>query len=476
MTVLRLRSAAALTVAALAAGCGSLAPEYERPALPVPATVGAAEAGGAGAVDAIDWRRYYTDARLQALIAQGLAANRDLRVAVLNIEAAQAQYRIQRADRLPTVNAALSGVSEPGTNGNQSTVYTVGLAVSGYELDLFGRVRNLSDAALARYLATAEARKAAQLSLIASIAQVYYSRIADDEYVRLAEETLRTRESSLSLMQLRFDNGVSSELDVRAAQSLVESARTALAQYIAQRRSDDEALALLIGGPLPSTLPAPGELATAQPGVVLPAGLPSELLLRRPDIRQAEQTLVAANANIGAARAALLPRISLTGSAGFASTQFSELFTSGRFAWTASPSITLPIFDSGRNEANVEVAKVQQRIAIAQYESAVQAAFRDVAVALSTRQSVVDQLRSQQALADSEEARLRLTDMRFKAGVASTLELLDAQRSSFSARLGVVQTRLAQAQNWATLYKAMGGGWTDEPATAELNNRSTAQR
>ena len=451
--------AAALSLSA----CISLAPDYHRPQAPVAASFpGSAAADAAGkAAAATAWQDFFSDARLRQLIEIALANNRDLRLAVLNIEQARAQFQIRRADQLPTVSAGLSGNRQPGTTGGISSVYSAGLLVTAYELDFFGRVRSLTEAAQAQYFATEEARKNVQISLIASVANAYLSLLADEELLALTKKTLAGREESYKLIKLKFDNGAASELDLRQAESLVEVARATLAQQQRQRALDENALVLLIGQPLPAPLPEGVTLASTTMGPELPAGLPSDLLQNRPDIRQAELQLIAANANIGAARAAFFPRISLTGSAGSASTELGGLFKNGSFVWTFAPQALLTIFDAGRNQAGLEGARAGRDVAVAQYEKSIQIAFREVADALAGRATFGDQLRAQQAQAEAEGVRFKLSELRYQNGVASYLDLLDAQRSLFAAQQAEVQTRLAMMQNRVGLYKVLGGGWSE---------------
>ncbi|KQP21675.1 efflux transporter outer membrane subunit [Pseudorhodoferax sp. Leaf267] len=460
---------AALAAAALLAGC-SFIPTYERPAAPVATQfpdAGAAPAAGTQAAADLPWQSFISDARLRSLVELALANNRDLRVAVLNIEQARAQYRIQRADRYPSVGAGISGSRTPQPGGETLTVYQAGLTVSSWEIDFFGRIASLSEVALAQYLATEEGRKATQISLVASVANAYLSLLADDELLELTRQTLATREESIKLSKLRLDSGVASELDFRQAQSLLEAARATLAQVQRQRALDLNLLTLLVGQPdwaqQVGTPPATTRLENAVLMAELPTGLPSDVLVARPDIRQAEQLLIASNANIGAARAAFFPRISLTAGFGTASTQLSGLFESGSFGWTVAPQLLLPIFDAGRNQAGLDAAKVGRDIAVAQYERAIQTAFREVADALAGRATLGEQLRAQQAQVEAESARFKLSDLRYRNGVASYLDLLDAQRSLFTTQQAVVQTRLAQLQNQVTLYKTLGGGWTAQP-------------
>lgn len=462
-----MKTAAAAAVLAMLGACASMAPSYERPAVPVaaayPAVGASAPAAGTTPAPEIAWQSYFADARLRQLIEISLKNNRDLRVAVLNIEQARATYGVRRADRFPTVNA---GMTAQRQNSGVESLYTVGLQVSAYELDLFGRVRSLSDAALAQYFGTEEARKSVQMSLIASVANAYYTLLADDLLLKVTQQTLETREESFKLTKLKFEGGAASELDFRQGESLLESARVALAQQTRQRALDQNALVLLLGQGIPDGLPAGLELTGQGLVADLPAGVPSEVLAQRPDVRQAEQALIAANANIGAARAAFFPRISLTASAGTASTELSGLFKSGSGAWSFAPTIVLPIFDAGRNKANLDVAKVNREIAVAQYEKSVQTAFREVADALAGRATLDEQARAQAAVTRAEETRFKLADLRYRNGAASYLDVLDAQRSLFTAQQAVVQVQAAQVQNLVTLYKALGGGWT-EPAEAK---------
>jgi len=463
-----------LALALVLAGCVNLAPKYERPAAPVaaafPTVAGTVSSGNPVASEApaaIAWQHFFTDPRLQQLISLALANNRDLRVAVLNIEAARAQYQIQHSNQFPAINAGISGQRQTtGKDQPISSIYQAGLSVSAFELDFFSRVKNLSDAALAQFLATEEARKTAQISLIAQVANTYLTYLADEELLALVQQTLKTREESLRLTNLRFENGVSSKLDQQQAVSLVEQARTTLAQAQRQRAQDLNLLTLLIGQPIPDALPAGATLATTNlPD--LPAGMPSDLLAVRPDIRAAEQQLVAANANIGAARANYFPRITLTGTAGSASPQLSGLFKSGTFGWTFAPQAILPLFDFGRTRAGVEGARAQRDIAVAQYERSIQTAFREVADALAGQATYSEQLRAQQAVAAAETDRFNLSDLRYRNGTASYLDLLDAQRSLFTAQQQAIQANLQRLQNQVTLYRVLGGGWSEPgPATA----------
>ncbi len=485
----------AIALASLLAAC-SFVPTYERPAAPVatqwPDTAGAAVTEGTAAAD-LPWQEFVHDVRLRELIGLALVNNRDLRVAVQNIEQARAQYQIQRADMFPTVAAALTGTrSAPNANAGSdgpsvSSVYTLGVGITSWELDFFGRVAALKDVALSQYLATEESRKAAQISLIASISSTWLSLQTDTELLGLAERTLATREQSLRLTKLRFDNGASSALDMRQAESLAAAAQAAQAQQLQLRAQDINLLTLLVGQPLPAHLippvpqvsvaPASNDSTQPTPPVApagqlstfteVPAGLPSDLLLRRPDIRAAEQQLIAANANIGAARANFFPRITLTASAGRASTTLDGLVGSGGSgAWSFGPSVTLPIFDMGRNQAGLDAARAGREIAVAQYEKAIQSAFREAADALAGRATLGAQLSALEAQATAERDRFRLADLRYRNGIASYLDLLDAQRSLFATEQALAQMRLAQRANEVQLYKALGGGWTESTDAA----------
>jgi NodT family efflux transporter outer membrane factor (OMF) lipoprotein len=450
---------ASVSIAALA-GC-SMIPTYHRPEAPVPGNWLYDSAAQGTPAAALNWQDFFAQQQLRELIATALRNNRDLRVAVLNIEQARAQYDIRKADRYPSIGAGVSASRAPAQGtGKETSTYSVGLALSAWEIDFFGRIASLSEAALAQYLATEEGRKAAQISLVASVANTWLSLVADHELLAVTRQTLQSREESLRLTKLRLDNGVSSELDFRQAQSLAESARVALAQQQRQLALDANALGLLIGQPAsPDVAGNVGIAALTLPDV--PAGLPSEVLARRPDVQQAEQQLVAANANIGAARAAFFPRITLTASAGTASSALSGLFKGGSWGYTVAPQLLQPIFDAGRNAAGLRSAEVGRDIAVAQYERAIQSAFREVSDALAGRATLADQVRAQDSVTEAETVRLRLSTLRYENGVASYLELLDAQRSLFTARQQQVQTRLQLLQNQVLLYRSLGGGWSD---------------
>ena len=461
------RTSTAAAVLLLAA-CSSLTPDYQRPAAPVPAQFpGIAQTQPAAAAAAkpaasTPWQEFFADTRLQALIRTALEKNRDLRVALRNVEQARVVVNIRDADRSPNVSAGVGLTRQVNSNGSVGSTYTAGLTIPAslaFEVDLFNRLHSLSNAAFAQYLASSEASKAAQISLIGAVANTYFALQADAALLDLVQQTLKTREESLRLVQLRFDQGASSQLDLNLARSLLEAARVALAQTTRQRMQDENALNLLLGQSAPKDLLAALELdALKLPE--LPAGLPSEVLLQRPDVAQAEQQLLAAHANIGAARAAFFPKLLITASVGSVSSDFAELFKDGTFAWSIAPQLLLPLFDAGRNQANLANAKAAREVAVAQYEKAIQVAFREVADVLAARSTLADQRTAQQAQTKAETERARLVDLRFKNGASSYLEVLDAQRSLFAVQQALVQISAQVLQNQAMLYRVLGGGWT----------------
>jgi multidrug efflux system outer membrane protein len=466
-----------LTLSLLAAGVMTgctLAPTYHRPDAPV-ATTYPAEAK-AGDATAIGWRDLFTDPRLQVLIATALENNRDLRVAALNVEATRAQYQIQRADQLPNLNATATAtrgrtpaILSPTGQSFVGNEYQVGLAVTSFELDFFGRVRSLSDAALAQYFATEEARQSAHISLVAAVATAYLNERGLAEQEDYARRTYAAWQDDYKLTKQRFDVGASSALDLRQDEILVETARASLATITRQRAQAVNALTLLVGKPLESIpdLPPAQPLSAQNIITEIPAGLPSDLIERRPDIRSAEQQLKSYNANIGAARAAFFPRISLTAGIGTVSDQFSGLFDAGTRQWSFAPSITLPIFEGGRNVANLDLANVRKNIAVANYEKTIQTAFREVADALVARGSLDEQIDAQEKVQAAQADRLRLAEQRYKNGVASSLDLLDAQRQLFSGEQSLIQARVLRLTNAVDLYRALGGGWNEKTVVAE---------
>jgi multidrug efflux system outer membrane protein len=469
MKKLTLRTSAAVLLAAgVLSGC-SMAPVYQRPAAPVAAEFPLNPATPAqDARNAVDtgWREFFTDERLQQLIARALENNRDLRTAALRIEEARAAYNIQRADRVPNLNIGLSetrgrtpGFATPSGQAVVGERYDANLSMSAFELDFFGRVKSLSDAALASYLASDEARQAAQISIVAEVAKAYFTERSYAEQFSLAQRTYEARRRTYELTQQRVEVGASSRLDLRSNETLMETARASALALARQRAQAENALTLLAGAP--PTQAASGAMATdAQIDAMsaVPAGLPSDLLARRPDIRAAEQRLKAANANIGAARAAFFPRISLTAAIGSASPEFSGLFDGGNGTWSFVPQLTLPIFQGGRNVANLNLAEVRKNIAVSDYERTIQVAFREVADALAARTYLGDQVAAQRAVQDAQADRLRLLQLRFENGVASSLDVLDAQRELFNAEQQLVQARLLRTTSAIDLYRSLGGG------------------
>ena len=469
-----------ITMAALAmlAGC-SLAPVYERPAQPVPQAFPNGDAykgvppaaADAKPVSQILWREYFADAKLRQVIELALANNRDLRVSVLNIEKAKAQYNIDSAALLPKLSANVSQNASrtPSTmTGTGEAVinrqYTGGLTMAAYELDFFGKVRNLSEAGLQTYLGTEEARRAQQITLVSEVANAWATLIADQQRLALAAETLQSQQTSYDLSRKRFDSGVTSGVDMYDAQTSVEAARNDMAVYTAQVALDQNALVLLVGGDVPAELLPTGDLNAVTQLAAIPAGLPSDLLRSRPDVQQAERALRAANANIGVARAAFFPSISLTASGGSASTNLSGLFKAGSSTWSFIPQINLPIFDAGVNRANLNIAKADRDISVAQYEKSIQVAFREVADALATRGTLDQRLASQQALVDAAEKSYRINEARYRKGADSYLNALISQRALYAAQQGLITTRLSKTSNAVTLYKVLGGGWQPELA------------
>jgi multidrug efflux system outer membrane protein len=462
------RLAVTAIAAAVLAGC-SLTPDLVRPEAPVAPAFPPHAAAAPGltparaAVD-IGWREFFTDARLQSLIAAALENNRDLRTAVLRIEEARAQYNVQSADLLPNLNGVGSGTRtrtpanvSPVGRALNTTVYQVGLSLASFELDFFGRVRSLNEAALAAYLATEEAQRAAQISLIAETAKAYLSELGAGEQLVLAQRTLQSREEGYKLARQRFDVGASSALDLRLQETLVQSARVSVLTLQRQQAQARNALTLLVGAPL-QNLPAGADLSSQNVITAIPGGLPSDLLTNRPDIRAAESRLVAANANIGAARAAFFPRISLTAALGTASTALSGLFDSGTMSWSFAPQLTLPIFDAGRNRGNLDLAVVRRDLAVTDYERTIQTAFREAADALVARGTLEEQVEAQRLVREAQADRLKLADQRFRAGVSSSLDVLDAQRELFTAEQNLVQTRLLRLTNAVDVYRTLGGG------------------
>lgn len=440
-------------------GCQIL-PSFEKPSAPVPEAFPAAAADNAAPAVNVGWRAFFQNPELQETIATALTNNRDLKTSALRIEEARAVFGIQRADQLPTVNTT-GGVTAQrqllaGTM-RETTTYQVGVGMTAFELDFFGRVKNLSDAALSQFFATEEARRALQIALVGEVAKAWLNERALAEQVLLAERTYKGRESSYELVKKRFDAGISNALELRQSETLVQSARVAALALKRQHALAVNALTLLTGSG--SKLPAQTATLSAQAITAdIAAGLPSQLLENRPDIRASEQRLRASQANIAAARAAFFPRISLTTGIGLASTDLSNLFEGSARTWSFAPAVSLPIFDNGRNEANLDLAKVRANIAVSDYEKTIQVAFREVADALDARATLANEIAAQQAVRDAQAARLELAQARYQNGVANYLDVLDAERELFSAEQQLLQTRLLKLTNAVDLYRSLGGG------------------
>lgn len=461
----------ALLAAAIAlAGCASMAPRYQRPAAPVPATLavsGDTPIEGAGEVAAtadIHWRQVFVDDRLQQVVTLALDHNRDLRVAVLDIEKARAQYRIQRASLFPSLDAGASQTAartDASTTGASAVVRSAALdiGISSWELDLFGRVRSLKDAALDDYFSTAQTQRATRLSLVAEVANAWLSLAADRERLALAERTLATQSRTEELTRHRHAQGMVSGLDVAQVRTGMERARADVATYATQAAQSRNALDLLLGTPLPDALLPDAEAIVSGVALApLPARIDSQVLLQRPDVLAAEHTLKAANADIGAARAAFFPRIALSASAGRGSDALSSLFEAGARTWSFVPTISVPIFRAGALKAELDVARIQKDITVAQYEQAIQSAFREAADALAARALLDERLDAQRGLVDATRRSHALAEARYRNGVDSYLEVLDAQRALYSAELEYIGLRLAEAGNRIDLYKVLGGG------------------
>jgi outer membrane protein, multidrug efflux system len=446
------------------AGC-TMAPTYSRPAAPIAADwpTGPSyqdETARSEQMPLADiiWRDFYLDGNLQKLIALALENNRNLRVATLNIERSQAQYRIQRAKLVPEVDAGASDNNQAAANQQ----YSIGIGVSSYELDLFGRVQSLKDQALEQYLATEQAQRTIRISLITEVATTYLTLAADRERFKLAQETLKTQQTTLQLAQRRFEAGVSSEVDLRQAQTQVDSARVDVARYTTLVAQDENSLNLLVGSKIQEAL-LPQALSESLAAVKdIAPGLPSEVLLQRPDVLQTENLLKGYNANIGAARANFFPRITLSTSFGTTSDELSRLFKSGSGFSTFSSQILLPIFDAGSLSAQLKVAEVDRDIAVAQYEKTIQTAFREVADALAQRGTIDEQVAAQESFINATEKRYILSQARYEKGIDSYLNVLDSQRSLYSAQQGLIGTRLTRLVNLVTLYKVLGGGWKEQ--------------
>jgi multidrug efflux system outer membrane protein len=475
-----------LAATAALAGC-TLAPDYRKPAPSVvgkypdgPAYHSATAAGPSLAVsaDKLAWHDFFVDPALRRLLDIALHSNRDLRTATIDIAQAYAQYRVQHAGLFPTFDvtgvgeyeglsnsglvggATSSSTATPtGSSGGTFRYYTVSAGATSYEIDLFGRLRSLSTEAFEKYLAQAENQRAVVLTVMGNVASTYIGWLADQELLKVTQDTLRTQNESLRLTQAQFDHGATTLLTLRQAQTSVATAQANLAQYARQVAQDENELVLLIGAPIPADLPHPNRFGTQTLLADLSPGLPSDLLTRRPDIMKAEHTLRADYADIGAARAAFFPQVDLTGTGGLSSLSFNHLFTPGSLTWSFAPQITIPIFTWGKNQGNLDVSKTQRDLDVAAYDKAVQTAFHDVANALAARATYVDQAKAQTQDVAAAADYYRLANMRFRAGVDTYLTALDAERTLYSAQQSLVTAQEAQLQNLVTLYQDLGGGW-----------------
>ncbi len=459
-----------IAVAVASAAACSMIPHYSRPAPPIPAAWpdgpayrGSADGSSETTLSEIGWREFYGDERLQRVIELALENNRDLRIAGSNIERARALYRIQRAELLPTVDAS-GGMSRQRVPADISMTgasytsgqYSVDLGITAWELDFFGRIRSLKESALQEYFATGEAHRSVRIALIADVASAYLARAADCEALGLVESTLKARQESYTMVQRRFDVGASSNLDVRQAQTLLEAARVDAVAYTRRVALDENTLNLLLGTQVPPELLADTLSEVVPPRDVAP-GLSSEVLLRRPDVLQFESLLKAANASIGAARAAFFPRIALTTSIGTISPDLSGLFKAGSSTWLFAPQISMPIFDA-RTRPAYDVAKVDREILLSQYEKAIQVAFKETADALAQRGTLRDQIGAQESLVQAASDAYRLSDARYRKGIDNYLAVLDAERSLYAAQQNLISLHLARLANGVTLYKVFGGG------------------
>lgn len=473
---------AILAASTMLGGC-SLIPDFMMPAAPTPTAwptgdayqeKGNHEAGDKILAD-IPWQEFFRSQQLRNLIQASLENNRDLRVAALNVETAQATLGVNRANLFPQINAGASrarvrtpyDVSSSGRTITAST-YSTSLGFTSFELDLFGRLRSLEAQALEQLLATEETRNTTQLSLIAQVADAYLTLLADQKLLGLTQDTLATQEESFALVQTSFDHGIGSRLDVTQAQTSVETARANLAQYRRQVAQDRNALELLVGRPLKDEELKAENLDSGDFLADLPAGLPSDVMLRRPDIRSAEHSLLAANANIGAARAAFFPSISLTGTMGTSARSLSRLFEASSGAWTFTPAVSVPIFTAGKTQAELDSAKASREIAVAQYEKYIQTAFKEVADGLAARGTMTEQLNAQKALVAATQESYDLSQARYKRGISSYLDVLDSQRSLYSAQQSQISLEQSRLSNLVTLYKALGGGFST-PADAQAD-------
>ena len=435
-----------------------------------------ASASGTSAAEQ-GYKDFFSDQRLVQVLDLALANNRDLRTAALNIQRAQQQYQITENNQLPTIGASGSVLRQDTLSSQKPvTSYNVGLGVTAYELDLWGRVRSLKDNALDSYLATASARDATQIALIGQVAQAWLSYSFSNANLKLADQTLKTQLESYNLNKKRFDVGIDSEVPVRQAQISVETARNDVANYKTQVAQAKNLLNLLVGQQVPDNLMPNQRVTRITSASAIGSGLPSDLLNNRPDVRAAEYKLSAAGANIGAAKARLFPTISLTGTAGYASTDLSDLFKSGSFVWGLGPSLDIPIFDWGTRKANIKISETEQQIALSDYEKSIQSAFREVNDALAVRQNIGDRLSAQRRLVDATNTTYKLSNARFRAGIDSYLTVLDAQRTSYAAEQGLLLLEQGNLNSQVELYKSLGGGIKANSGDAVQQQPSSAER
>ncbi len=501
-----MRPALALSASMLLAGC-SLAPDFLRPSPPVAhdypdnaayhSKLAAKPPNLSLVADKIGWREFFTDPALRRLLDVALRSSRDLRTATIDVAQARANFQLQRASLFPSLNvtgnatyeglsdsslfSTSTGSSSSGTTGSSGTgsgsgvgsttstptglsggtlrEYTISAGTTSYEVDLFGRIRNLTRQQFEKYLAQEENQRAVALTVIGNVATNYITWLSDQALLKVTDDTLRAQTDSLRLTQAEFDHGATTLLVLRQAQTSVATARANQAQYTRAVAQDENELVLLLGAPIPADLPPPSKLGTQTLMADLSPGLPSDLLTRRPDIMKAEHTLRGDYADIGAARAAFFPQLTLTGTGGLSSLQFNKLFTPGSLTWTFAPQLSIPIFTWGQNQANLDLAKIQRDLDVVSYEQAIQTAFHDVANALTARATYRDQALAQQQDVDAAADYYRLAMMRFRAGVDTYLTALDAQRTLYAAQQSLLTAQEAQLQNLVTMYQALGGGW-----------------
>ncbi len=464
-------SSLAVMAGVLLTGCASLEPTYQRPAAPIPSAWPSGPAYPTTADNPVaDWRQIFTDPKLRAVIEEALSNNRDLRVAIAQIEASRAEYHVQRAELLPTIDGSAGVTRDRAYSGlpaslggaySTGTTYTANVATTSFELDLFGRVRSLSKSAIETYLATDEARRSIQISLIAEVATDYLTFAADASLLDVSKTTVASAQANFDLARRRLAGGVASQLDVSNAETILDQAQDDMARYMTQVAQDKNALDLVVGAPVAAENIPNGVDDPATRLGEPPDALNSQILLQRPDVVEAEHTLRSANASIGAARAAFFPSISLTGSGGVESASLSKLFAGNAGVWSFAPTITLPIFDGGANQGNLDYAKAEDRIDIAKYEKAIQTAFREVSDALAQRGTITERLRAQRAQVAAASESLHLAEALYARGSDSYLDVLTSQRTYYSAQQSLISVRLIENANIVTLYKVLGGALTD---------------